>query len=588
MSRRDAYSLLRQITLGLISGCMVACSFQPTAHAADKAAIDAAVRRGVDWLGQAVADEKDMGYRALAAMALLKGGARPDHPVIQSVVEPIRLSVKAGTYPGRNERVSKGMYLVGIEAMLLADLDPVEYRDELQAITDFIIEEQRSSGGWNYLNEGDNGPTDTSVTQYACLGLWAAHRSGIEVPQSVWTKALKWFNTHPASDGGFAYRPDDFRSRGGSTLTMTAAAVGTMHLILLHVDRSGAPAQRRNPNRKSLNELKFGVLESIPEEEPVVPAAPVQDAGPDGRATALAAQKVLGRAQAWLAQKFVPEQTENGFRSYYIYTIERVGAFANTPTIGPHDWYDECAAIVLERQRPDGSFDFKGSERSTAEASFAILFLTQSTAKSLGRRIERTRLGGGLLAGGRGLPEDLREVDIENGNVKVREIRGPLDELLTELSSGKGLEMAAAQEEVIEKIQFGSRDELVGQKEKLLKLVEHKNPDIRRTALWALGRTDDLSLARLLISALDDPDLSVAIEARNGLCWLSRRPTGFGLPENPLDGLAPDTPEAEKRAEIEEWREKAVSRWGKWYLEVRPFADRGDAFEAELRARIGE
>ncbi|MEW4531259.1 HEAT repeat domain-containing protein [Maioricimonas sp. JC845] len=587
---RHTSSLIRRglfVVRLLLIGSLLCVFAQRPARAVDQAAIDAAVKRGVNWLGSVIGNERDMGYRALAAMALLKGGAPHNHPGIMDVVDTIRKRVQNNAYPGRDEQSSKGMYLVGIEAMLLADLDPVEYRPELQAITDYIIKEQRSSGGWNYVNEGDNGHIDTSVTQYACLGLWAAHRSGIEVPQSVWARVLKWFNTHQQADGGFAYRPSDPKSREGSTLTMTAAAIGTMHLILMHLDPSAAPSRPRSGGRKALDQLKFGVLESVPEEEPVVAAAPAADDSVDARAVGQASTRILARAESWLGTRFTPEQKENGFRSYYIYTIERVGAFANSPKIGAHDWFEECAKVVLDKQESDGSWNFEGAERASAQAAFAILFLTRSTAKSLGRTTRRTRLGNGLLAGGRGLPEDLRAVEIQNGNVQVREIKGPLDELLTELATGKDMELALAQEEVIEKIQFGSREELIGQKEQLLELVEHKDPELRRTALWALGRTDDLALTRLLISALDDPDLSVAIEARNALCWISRRPNGFGLAENPLDGLPPDTPEQEIQAEVAEWRNEAVSRWGSWYLQVRPFSERGDAFEAELRARIG-
>ena len=39
--------------------------------------------------------------------------------------------------------------------------------------------------------------------------------------------------------------------------------------------------------------------------------------------------------------------------------------------------------------------------------AFGLMFLTRATHKTLGRRHRRRKIGGGLLAGGRGLPKDL-------------------------------------------------------------------------------------------------------------------------------------------------------------------------------------
>ena len=47
-------------------------------------------------------------------------------------------------------------------------------------------------------------------------------------------------------------------------------------------------------------------------------------------------------------------------------------------------------------------------------------------------------------------------------------------------------------------------------------LIQHQNAEIRRTAAWALGRTNDLSLARYLVNALEDPDVDVNVEVRGG------------------------------------------------------------------------
>ena len=112
-------------------------------------------------------------------------------------------------------------------------------------------------------------------------------------------------------------------------------------------------------------------------------------------------------------------------------------------------------------------------------------------------------------------------------------------------------------------------------------------PQIRRTAMWALGRSDDLSLVRYAIEAiLDDPDTDVLIEAHAALCWFSRRPDGFGLPDNPIASLSPDVSDEDRKAAVDKWRRQAVKAWGEWYLRVCPYEERDDPFVISLKRRL--
>ncbi|MEZ6067192.1 MAG: HEAT repeat domain-containing protein [Planctomycetaceae bacterium] len=164
----------------------------------------------------------------------------------------------------------------------------------------------------------------------------------------------------------------------------------------------------------------------------------------------------------------------------------------------------------------------------------------------------------------------------------------PLDELLKTLQNPGALNLEEAQADLVEQVQFGDRSELIGQKDLLVRLVKHPHGDVRRAATFALGRTNDLSLARLLIEALEDKDLGVAMEAHAALSWLSRRFDGFGIPINPLDEVPDGAADNEKQSIIEGWRDRARREWGTWYLKVRPYSERGDEFEATLRQRLGD
>jgi hypothetical protein len=83
-----------------------------------------------------------------------------------------------------------------------------------------------------------------------------------------------------------------------------------------------------------------------------------------------------------------------------------------------------------------------------------------------------------------------------------------------------------------------------------------------------------LRVAPVLIEGLNDADFDVSIEARNSLCVLSRRPRGFGLPDDVLGKLPENATEVERDAAYEKWRREDAGRWREWYQTVRPYDER--------------
>ncbi|MFP6762702.1 MAG: HEAT repeat domain-containing protein, partial [Planctomycetaceae bacterium] len=233
------------------------------------------------------------------------------------------------------------------------------------------------------------------------------------------------------------------------------------------------------------------------------------------------------------------------------------------------------------RQRPDGSWvTHTGPENAT---SFAILFMVKSTGKLLAR----PPVGGGLLSGGRGLPEDLSGANVAGGTVaEKRKPEGPLDELLAQLSSTDISILEGAQQAIVEKVQIGDRNELLKEMDRVRKLADHPNVEVRRTAVWALGRSRDLRDAGLLIRALQDPNYWVAVEANNGLSYLSRKLSGVGVDSDPHASLPESATEKQQEDAFQKWQKDALSGWSKWYLRVRPYEDRNDSFELRLRNAV--
>jgi len=547
---------------------------------ADPASVKAAIGKGAAAL---IAQMPKLGEanKALAALAAYKGGVKKDHPAIHAVIEDIEGRCADGKYKPGGEHY----YLAGVEATLLADTDPIGHRKELEAIRDYLVAGQNDKGGWNYPSREKRISGDTSVTQYGCLGLWAIERAGIEVDNSVWENVLNWHVKYQSQDGGYAYLPGEPEGalKGKSELTMTINAVGSMHIAMINIDPEFLPLKQQKPNTQDENEPppKFGVLEKIDLEKGAVAKTTSAVIPP-------ASISSVRRGFGYLSARFrITNDETPHHKAYYYYSLERMASLANVENIGNAKWFDVCADHLIKNQQTDGSWRIGSvAPHNENDTAFAVLFLTRSTGKLLKRNVT-PQLGDGLLAGGRGLPDDLASAEFNGRTVKAKEMpTEPLDKLLASLSNTGEVNIADVQEQIVEKVQLGDRDALVKQIDMLVKLVDHPDAEVRRTCAWALGRTNDMELAQHLINGLSDDDLGVMIESRNALCWLSRKPKGFGHPEDPLAELPPNATDREKKDAVSTWHKNAVMNWGEWYLRNRPFEDRGDAFEAKLRAKM--
>ena len=184
---------------------------------------------------------------------------------------------------------------------------------------------------------------------------------------------------------------------------------------------------------------------------------------------------------------------------------------------------------------------------------WAILFLTRSTAKTL-QRIEIKRLGAGTLLGGRGLPKDLSSMTVAGGRVVSRPMNGAVEGMLAVLEDPRAEDADSALAGLVSSYQSRGPGVLKPHKDRLGKLLNDRDPGLRRVAAWGLARTGDLDVVPALIGAIRDPDEDVVGEARRGLQLLSRKIDGLGPP-------SPSTPEQ---------RLEASRRWRTWYDSIRP------------------
>ncbi len=565
MARRNHIPIRFIAALIAICGSVVAVGAEPKKGdrpASDDPKIQAAIDRGLVALRRIAADEY-VQSKSLVALALLKSGDEVDSPAVKRGIVSIQNRIKEGEYKSD----SNHFYSAGLDMMLLETADPAQYQSEMQAILRYILDGQLKNGSWFYPSQNGNG--DTSITQYAMLGLWSAARADIEIPMDVWDRAATWHVRTQLKSGGFTYHPGS--GAGGEKATMTAAAVGSLHIARMHLYPNRKFGSAKRKKKKSVSR-KYRYLQPIDLDNPKSKrnqnTKKVKTTG--NPTTALSAiDNATEKGVAWLAINWT---VNNGgaHTYYYLYAIERMTALADIDLIGEHDWYAEASEFLLKNQKNDGSF---GGDTDT---SFSLLCLGKATAKMLDRKVPSIGVGAGLLAGGRGLPDNLAQVQVTDGKVKARKILGPLDELLNELENPKSTKVESVQSAVLERVQLGNREELIGQTDRLTRLAKDPRADVRRIALWALGRSGDVRFAPVLIASFADSDLDVLIEARNALCTLSRKPRGFGSSGHPYAKLSEKEKANETRRSqaLGKWRTELTAKWKKWHLSVRPYDER--------------
>ena len=573
--RFQTASFLKCLVVAALAACVIGQSASGGLAAEKPKEVLASIYKGVEYLqknSQVISSYEN----GLVAYTLISAGQPPEDQLVRSLIDKVTAKCPAGGY----QPTGHYNYEAGVDAMALAAADKVKYRPQLQVIADFLIKSQHSNGSWDYLGADHSG--DTSISQYGMLGLWAAARAGVEVPQRTLDLAANWHLRTQMRNGGFSYQP-----LGGDTEikhSMTVAGIGSLGIARLLMSRNPQDLESLSEEPEAKNkkvERAFGVLEKVtPKEEGVKPSVAVAPADANFKPQSSRAEMdaAMKRGIGWIGSNYTVDKNCSGWHLYYLYGLERAASLANAERIGGHDWYTDGYRVLLKAQGNDGGWNNIGGAISST--CFAVLFLSRATEKlvpnaSPPKPIPKAPTsGGGLLAGGRGLPTNMTNVEAKNGNVTVKKLDTPLDQLLAELENPKSEKIESAQAAILDVVALGQREQLISQKDLLLKLAKDRRVDVRRTAFWALGRCNDLKVAPILIEGLSDPDFDAAVEARNALCVLSRRPRGFGLPDDVIAKLPSDASQPEKESAFEKWRDDDIRRWRQWYQSVRPYSER--------------
>lgn len=563
MSRTPPTTAIFAVLVGTAWWCLVGGQVASTA---EKAKIQAAISKAQASL---LKQKLTGAHGAMASFAYIKSGGDKNQPPIQAVIAEVLQKFAGGYQPSKEFHI----YEAAADIMLLEAIDEKLYRPQIETAANYIKDMQLENGAWYYPDRMEPGCCDTSITQYAILGLWAAVRVGIEVPTDTLEKAALWHIAKQRDDGGFAYHPFPKREDGGreeksGLSTMTAAGSSSLLIIrrILFGDVAVDLEVRPEGSKK-----RFGVLERFTEER----VMPKREAGIRVTAIDDSLKKSLRWMTAHLGQKSARHEM---FFTYDFYCIERVAALLDVEDLGGHDWYDEGSDELVLRQLSDGTWH--DDCRNPGSTALALMFLSKATQTIIRPKPKVNLVGGGVQIGGRGLPDNLDAVQMKNGDISARKLVGPVDSLLIELERSSEAKVEDIQAKVVDSIQLDKANELIGQVERLRKLASDSRPEVRRTAIWALGRSGKISAAPSLIRGLEEQDISIAREANLALCILSRRPEGIGKAIDPTDdsqlGLNPDATDEARNTAIEAWRTESIKRWTDWYQKHRDYNERDD------------
>ncbi|MBI1900503.1 MAG: HEAT repeat domain-containing protein [Planctomycetia bacterium] len=531
-------------TLVLTAGCAVALlAAHPAAGIGPESPeVKKAVEDGLEYLR--TAEYGRLGGKALVGLAFLKAGKDKNEPKVQEALQAVLATAKAGP-----DAYSEGLiYDAGVCIMFLVAMDPSKYRQEIEVYVKALHRLQKRPGAWGYpvSNEANGKTCDTSMTQYAVLGLWeAADLSGIETPPRVWERAADWLISTQAPDGGWSYQGtpgslDQRVKQGAVTDTLTVAAMGALYIVR--------------------NQLGHGQLRKRDDDD--TPAALQPYESEEERKKRLKTtielkyfQRAITAGNTWITQHY-KRRPEKGWIYYYFYAMERYQSLREADLhVRPKNptWYQEGASFIVEEQRADGSWQAQ-ENMSVPDTAFAILFLLRSTQRSLDKSLIRRHQSSVLVAGS-GFP-DKPGVRLRDGEIVVKPLEAPLEKVLQIIDNPRHEQYAAAREALADQARKGDVEVLAKHASALARLAQRGERPVRLSAIEGLGRSRNLDQVPALIQLLSDDDLDVVQAAESALRLISRKPDGFGLVLRPSA----------------EQKKSAMKKWSEWYSSIRPDA----------------
>ncbi len=278
------------------------------------------------------------GWTSLALLALLNAGVPPEDRMIQKGLDWLRKQE-----PGF-------VYVRALQTMVYAEAGRNEDGERIQRNVQWLLKARIKDGdkllGWTYTTSHQ--APDNSNTQYALLGLHAAHMAGAKIPAGVWKEIRDFYIDTQLESGGWVYAQ---RHNNHSYLTMDTA--GLCGLLIAGMELNSGREKLVVPARGSVHADNCGQYDE---------KGPIQ------------------KALRWISgPRFDIELSDKVY--YNLYGIERAGRLSGQRFLGPHDWYREgCKYLVAAQNKVDGDWPGRGFQFDKwplINTSFSLLFLSK-------------------------------------------------------------------------------------------------------------------------------------------------------------------------------------------------------------------
>jgi hypothetical protein len=204
--------------------------------------------------------------------------------------------------------------------------------------------------------------TDNSNTQFAILAIWVAGRHDVPTERVCELIDLR-FRTSQCQNGAWSYNyANNSQAAANGTPAMTCA--GLLGLAVGHGVAAPAPGEKTVP-KEGLDDKQ--IKKAFEHLSTHLGKSQVVEGKPRGKA---------------------PPQAVG---LYFLWSVERVGVMYNLRTIADKDWYAWGSEILVDHQKPDGSWGMGNYHGASPQldTSFALLFLKRANlAQDLSKKIE--------------------------------------------------------------------------------------------------------------------------------------------------------------------------------------------------------
>lgn len=278
-----------------------------------------------------------------ATLALLKSGSDTRHDHIRRSLTWLRALPE--NEPARINEISLTLLV------LTTANDPTD-QPRIRKLAQRLIESQLESGGWpNRIGEAYG---DLSASEFALIALQDVRTLGIEIPESVWTRGIQFWQRLHNEDGGW---PEFFNE----------------------ADRLGQADNRKaDPSSLSGSLAGIAVLSRCHQQ-----LNSIRQQGSDGCCNSDLNLDSHVKASQWLAERCrVAEQRQrdSDFVVDHLYGVERCTRQQGAYFPGEELWYRRGALTLMVRQHRSRGF-WPGNNQ-VISTSYSLLYLASGLSPS--------------------------------------------------------------------------------------------------------------------------------------------------------------------------------------------------------------